>query len=127
MIVSDERVSDFASRYFKIVPPYTCMGLERNGQVIAAAVFNHYERTDIHVTVCGRVRSAGFIRAVGWYVFQQLGCLRMTAITEKPQIVAMGLRLGGEIEGRLRNHFGPGRDGIIIGILKEEWRYGQHT
>lgn len=125
MIVADSRVADFAASFFgEFCPPYTCLGIERGGRIVAAAIFNHYERTDIHVTVCGRFWSREFLRRVGAYVYGQLGCHRMTAITEQPGVVALAERLGGQVEGRLRNHFGPGRDGIIIGILKEEWRYG---
>lgn len=47
----------------------------------------------------------------------------MTAITEQPKIVRIGERLGGQVEGCLRNHFGPMRDGYVIGILKNEYRF----
>lgn len=124
MIVSDNRVADFAASFFgEFCPPYTCLGLEKDGQIVAAAILNHYEGTDIHLTAAGRFWTRQFLRELGRYVFGQLGCLRMTAITEDPQVVALSLRIGGVVEGRMRNHFGPGRDGIIIGFLKEEWRY----
>ena len=125
MIVTDDRVAQFASENLcGFVAPFTCMGLEIKGQIVAAAIFNHYEETDIHMSAVGSMWTRAFIREVGRYVFSQLGCIRMTSITEQREVVALALRLGGQIEGRMRNHFGPGRDGIVIGFLKEEWRYG---
>jgi len=47
----------------------------------------------------------------------------MTITTEKPEVVEYAKRLGGEVEGRLRDHFGEGRDATIIGILKKDWRF----
>lgn len=128
MIVTDERVPQFAAENLcGFVAPFTCMGLELNGRIVAAAIFNHYEETDIHMSAVGKRWTRGFVREVGSYVFGQLGCLRMTSITEQPEVAALAVRLGGCVEGRLRNHFGPGRDGILIGFLKEEWVHGLST
>lgn len=123
MIRTDEAVARFVSERIGmgLCPPYTCMGLERNGEVVAGVVFNCFEKPDIHVTVAGSGWTRGFIREVGRYVFDQLGCLRMTALTEQPQVVGFAKRLGGQVEGVLRWHFGPERDATIIGILRNEW------
>ena len=125
MIVTDERVARFVSGRLgvSLCPPYTCMGLERDGAIVCGAVFNVFEGADIHVGIAGSGWTRGFIRAVGRYVFDQLGCERMTAITRCGDVVAYAQRLGGQIEGRLRNHFGRGADGVVLGILRDEWRY----
>lgn len=125
MIVTDERVALFVSDAVgqAFVPPYTCMGIERDGKITAGAIFNIFEGTDCHVSIAGSGWTRGFIEAVGAYVFGQLGYLRMTAITEQPEIVRFAERLGGEVEGCLRNHFGRGRPGFIVGILKEDWKF----
>ena len=129
MIVTDERVALFVSERVgaAFVPPFTCMGLERNGEIVAGVIFNVFEGCDVHVSIAGRGWTPHFCREVGKYVFDTLKCERMTAVTEKPEIVRIAEWLGGEVEGLLRNHFGKGRDGFIVGILKEDYRFGQHA
>lgn len=126
MIVTDTRVARFVSDAVgaSFCPPYTCMGLERDGAIVAGAIFNQYEGFDVHVSIAGAGWTRAFIKAVGVYAFGQLGCLRMTATTEQQAVIDYAQRLGGQVEGRLRNHFGQGRDGVIIGILREEWKWG---
>jgi hypothetical protein len=46
----------------------------------------------------------------------------MTVITEQPKVVEYAQRIGGVVEGALRNQFGAGRDGVLIGILRDEWK-----
>ena len=123
MIVTDDRVARFVGERVgaSIVPPYTAMGIEHEGEIIAGVVFNHYERFDVHATVAGRGFTKGFLADVGEYVFGQLKCIRITVITEQPKVVRIAERLGGQVEGLLRNHFGPDRDGFLVGILKEDY------
>lgn len=99
------------------------MGIERDGDVVSGVVFNCYTRTDIHVTVAGTVWPRQFLREVGKYVFSQLKCERITVITHQARVESIAARLGGRREGILRNYFGPGQDGILIGILKAEYRF----
>jgi RimJ/RimL family protein N-acetyltransferase len=124
MLAVGEPVARFVSEQlgFALCPPWTAMGIERDGRIIGGVLFNQFEGADVAVTIAGTGWTRSFIEAVDQYVFGQLGCLRMTATTEYPEVVAYAQRLGGQVEGRLRNHFGPSRDGIIVGILKEEWR-----
>jgi RimJ/RimL family protein N-acetyltransferase len=126
LIASDERVARFVSERlgFALCPPYTCMGIERDGEIVAGAVFNCFERHDVHVSLAGTGWTRGFVKAVGAYVFGQLGCLRMTATSEHDDVIEYARRLGGKVEGRLRDHFGEGRDGIVVGILRREWPHG---
>jgi RimJ/RimL family protein N-acetyltransferase len=126
VIVTDDRVSRFISEKLdkSFVPPFTVMGLEKDGEIVVAALFNVFEGTDVHVSIAGHGWTRGFCREVGNYVFGQLGCERMTALTEHPEVVAFAERLGGQVEGLLRNHFGKGRDAYVVGILKEEYRLG---
>lgn len=105
-----------------ICPPYTAIGLERDGEIVAGVVFNNFTRHDVHVTAAGRRFTRGFLRAVGTYVFQQLGCLRMTITTEQERVIDYAKRLGARTEGRTRNHFGRGRHGVVLGILREDWK-----
>jgi len=126
MIVADERVAHFVSGSLNagFCPPWTAMGIERGGAIVAGVVFNCFEGPDVHVSAAGTGWTRAFLREVGRYVFDTLGCQRMTMVTESEAVAGLALRLGGLIEGRMRNHFGAGRDGVLIGILRDDWRYG---
>lgn len=125
MIVSDERVATFVSERlgFGLCPPFTAMGIERDGKVVAGVVFNMFEGADVHVSVAGEGWTKPFLRAVGAYVFDTLGCERMTAITSDEIAATFAERLGGQHEGILRSHFGPGKDGYVAGILASEYKF----
>jgi RimJ/RimL family protein N-acetyltransferase len=125
LIVTDERVARFISDRMGVsfCPPYVAIGIERGEDIIGAALFNHFEAADIHVSIAGEGWTRGFIRAVGVYVYDQLRCERMTAITGDPKVIEYAERLGGKVEGVMRNHFGNGKDATIVGILRDEWRY----
>lgn len=127
MIIVGEKAARFVSERlgFGLCPPYSAMGIEQKGAVVAGVIFNHFEGSDVHVSIAGTGWTPGFMRAVGHYVFNQLDCERMTAITEFPEICRIAKRMGGEVEGKLRNHFGYGRDGTIIGILRADYRFGK--
>lgn len=124
-IVSDERVARFVSDAlgFGLFPPFTAMGIEKGGILTAGVLFNCFEGKDVHVTIAGHGWTRGFLAEVGHYVFTTLGCERITAQTEQVEIVKFAERLGGQIEGLKRNHFGAGRDAFIVGILKHEYRF----
>jgi RimJ/RimL family protein N-acetyltransferase len=119
------RVSEFVSEKAGVLfhPPFTCMGIEKDGEIIAGVVFNMFEGADIHVSAAGKGWTRGFLADVGEYVFNVLGCERITAVTEQHEIVRFAERLGGQVEGCLRSHFGKGRDAFVVGILREEYRF----
>lgn len=125
MIATDERVARFVSGAlgFWLCPPYTVMGIERDGTIVAGVIFHCFEGPAVHVTLAGSGWTRGFIEEVRRYVFDQLGCERITVTSEQSTVIAYALRLGGQIEGKLRNQFGRGRDGVIVGILRDEWRF----
>lgn len=124
-IVCDDDVARFVGeRYGTIIcPPFTAMGIERDGEIVGGVVFNNFTRNDVHISVAGEGFHRGFLRAVGRYVFDQLGCLRISIETEQDRVVDLAKRLGAQTEGRKRNHFGRGRHAIVLGILKEDWKF----
>lgn len=126
MIVTGDAVARFVSDRlgFGLCPPYTAIGIESGGEILGGVLFNCFEGADVHVSIAGTGWTPGFMRAVGHYVFSQLDCERMTAITEQPAVIAIAKRMGGEVEGNMRNHFGYGRDATVIGILRGDWKYG---
>lgn len=125
-IVTDDRVARFVGKRVgaPINPPFTTIGIEKSGEIVAGAVFNIYTGPSVEVTVAalpGGV-TRGFVRACGRYVFDQLKCERATFTTADPTVVKLATRLAAQTEGRMRNYFGKGRDGIVLGILKEDWK-----
>lgn len=123
--MTDERVARFVGAQVNaiIYPPFTCMGLEQDGEIIGGAVWNCFTGPDIELTLAGRVWSRTFLKALGEYAFNQLGCIRVQMTTEQEAVARYAERLGGKREGVLRNKFGRGRDGIVIGLLEQEYRF----
>lgn len=124
-IVTDDRVAKFVGSKVNsvIFPPYTCVGIEKEGEVIGGVIFNCFTGHGVHATVAGRGWTKGFLAEIGHYVFSTLHCKRITVITEQDHVVRIAERLGGKVEGVLRNQFGKDRNGTIVGILKDEWKF----
>lgn len=126
-IVTDERVAKFVGERCGtiIYPPFTCMGLERQGEIISGVVFNCFTGNDVAVTVAGKVGAfnRSFFEAIGDYVFRQMGCLRISITTKQEHVVAIAKGLGAQVEGEKRNHFGEGQHATLLGILKEDWKF----
>lgn len=125
--MTDIRVVQFVENATGVtfVPPYTAMGVEIDGVVTGGVVFNVFEGADCHISVASSKQSwsKGFLADMGDYLFRQLALERVTVVTEQEQVVSIACRLGGQVEGVLRNHFGAGRDGTVVGILRNEWRF----
>lgn len=124
-IITDQRAAQFVADACgcSFLPPYTCIGLMKpnSDEISVAVVFNCFDAKDIHVTVAGSGWSRPFIRFVGEYVFKQLGCERITVTTSQQDVVDLALRLGGQVEGRLRNYYGRGQDALLVGILADDY------
>lgn len=126
-VVTDVRVVRFIENRLKttFIPPFTAMGVELDGAIVGGIVFNMFEGADCHMTVASDRRPwpKGFLADVGEYLFDQLKRERVTVMTEQPRVVSIARRLGGQVEGVLRHHYGHGRDATVVGILRDEWKY----
>jgi hypothetical protein len=125
MIVSTPAVAEYVGRKVGqvLVEPFTALGIERDGEVVAGVVFNVWTGPDVQMTIAAEPGcvSRPFLRRVGRYATEELGCIRATIETEQSHVVDLALRMGGQVEGVKRDLFGEGRDGIVIGILKKDW------
>jgi hypothetical protein len=127
MIVSDNRVALYVGQRNGrvIIPPFTAMGVERNGEIVAGAIFRNFNGSDIDVLVVGEVAAFTplFVRSIGRYVFDQLGCCRLSMTTNQIRVVELAQRLGAKVEGLKRDGFGPGNDAVLLGVLRSEWKF----
>lgn len=105
--------------------PHAAIGIERDGALIAGAVFHNYRHHDIEVSFAaddpGWARR-GTIRAILRYPFAQLGCTRLTALIARDNARAAKLLegLGFKREGVLRRAYDGTADALVFGMLREE-------
>jgi hypothetical protein len=125
VIVSDGRVAEFCANALGVLfyPPFQCLGIERDGEIIAGVIFNVFEANDVHLSAVGSGWTREFLAECGHHVYGTLGKGRMTFLTESPRVARYAVRLGGKVEGLMRDHYGEGRNAIVVGILKSEYRY----
>lgn len=125
MIVSGADVAAYVAGRLETnyYPPFTALGVEQDGVIVAGIVFNCWTGPDVQLSIAAEpgAMSRRFLRRVGLYITQELGCIRATIETEQPHVVEMALRMGGQIEGMKRDLYGEGRDGTVIGVLKKDW------
>ena len=106
----------------------TGIGVARGGKIIAAALFCNYQPPTIEVTFVTdspRWASRQVIGEILRFPFVQLGCKRMTAVTERTNVRARRLLegLGFRLEGVHPDAF-PSGVGLSYGLLKadaERW------
>jgi RimJ/RimL family protein N-acetyltransferase len=113
----------------EISPPFVAIGVADAAGLRGGIVYNNYNRHDIEMSIYGPgCMYRGVIRAALSYPFDQLGVLRVTAQTRRGNKLMRALlpRLGFELEGVKRRHFGPNRrdDAFVYGLLREQnkWR-----
>lgn len=125
-IVTDERVARYVSEkcQCQLMPPFTAIGIETGGRIVAGVVFNNFSARDVEVTVAGErgAFTKGFIRAVGEYVFRALDCTRMSITTRSHEVCDFARRLGAHAEGIKRDRYGEGQDAFLFGILRKDWK-----
>jgi hypothetical protein len=126
-IVTDNRVALFVGQRNEqvVIPPFTAMGVERGGEIIAGAIFRNFIGPDCDVMVVGNLEAftPGFVRSIGRYVFDQLGCCRLSMTTDQDRVIELAQRLGAKIEGVKRDGFGPGRNATLLGVLAADWKF----
>jgi RimJ/RimL family protein N-acetyltransferase len=112
--------------------PCVAIGVAHRRDIVAAAIYSNYRHPNIEVTFVTsspRWASPGAVQAIFRYPFIQLGCKRITAITEATNQPARAFlcRLGFKQEGIHPDSF-PDDDGVSYGILArdaERWTKGR--
>lgn len=106
---------------------FQAFGFERDGDLVGAVIFTEYTGNDIHVSVvttnpCWWHRR--YIRTLYEYVFDQCGCIRISALVKEDNAKSIKLLrgLGFQEEGRLRRYFNP-QDGLVFGQLRSECKW----
>ena len=106
------------------------IGSIKDGAVVAAVAFSHFNGHDIELSVAGDPGSGTrrLLGAVFGYVFGQLQCVRCTARVRKSNARARGLaaRLGFKREGVLRLGYGD-EDAVIFGLLRIDYEQQRRT
>lgn len=110
----------------------TALALARGGEIVGGAVFCGFTGRDIEASVAASRTLAwprGFLARVGAYVFDELGCARMTVLTRATNraVIRIAPRLGAVREGLKRDYFEDGADAVVFGILKGDWPHGLHS
>lgn len=90
-------------------PPYTVIGIEKNGQIVGGWLFNDYNGHNVEINVALDVPLLpGMIRAVKHYLFNQLRVRRVTGRCRESNVKSarMMSRLGFTWDGRQPFYYG---------------------
>jgi RimJ/RimL family protein N-acetyltransferase len=104
--------------------PCATIGVERHGEIVAAAIYNNYRPPNIDITFVSSSShwaSRRAIQAMLRYPFVQLGCKRLTAVTPAQNARARTflLRLGFRQEGVHPDAL-PTGDAVSYGLLAKD-------
>ena len=104
--------------------PCVSIGVSHKGALVAAAIYNEYRHPNIHVTfvtTSPRWASPGAVKTILSYPFKQLGCKRISAITNATNQPARAFlcRLGFKQEG-VHPDLLPDGDAVSYGLLVKD-------
>lgn len=108
--------------------PFTAIGLERDGELIAGTVYNHYTGANVMMSFAAipgrRWLTRSYLRAMFRYPFAQLGVRRVTGFvaSKNADSLRFSRHLGAREEGVMRQAL-PDDDLVIFGMLREECRW----
>lgn len=112
----DEIIAEYVGHGLKrkFTPPFVAMGWVREygdqWRLVAGAVFNDFNGTNLEISIYGPgALTRQTIRQCFRYVFVQCSCSRLTARTERGNVVMRRLlpKLGFVFEGEMKHYYGP--------------------
>jgi RimJ/RimL family protein N-acetyltransferase len=107
---------------------FEAVGLERDGEIIAACIYNHFTGFDICMHIAAKPGSKwctkSFLYSAFAYPFKQLGCLRVTGYVaaKDEKVIEFDKHLGFVFEGVKRCAL-PDDDLVILGMTRAECRF----
>lgn len=102
-----------------------CLGWDEGGKILVGVVINGYTGTSAEVSIAGGPWPRALVRATGEMVFGYLKCSRMGIATEQESVARLAMRAGARIEGKMQDYYGEGRDALLLGMKRCEWRFGE--
>lgn len=124
----DAKVSEWLSGLgVNLCPPFVTLAMMEDGKIIAAAVFNNYQDSNIDMSVVFSRRIAltrGNLRALFSYPFKQLGLSRVSVRTRASNMVVRKQirRLGFQPEGKKPQFYGN-EAAIEYGLLRSQCKW----
>jgi hypothetical protein len=124
----DEEIADWVAESLGVIlyPPFTAIGaVDEFGIFRGGAVFNEYNGFDVSVTIAGDgIITRGNWRSVIDYVFNQSGCLHMSAKTRRSNKLVQSIapRLGFKFVAVLPQYYGPDKadDAIMYRLSRAD-------
>lgn len=106
----------------------TAIGLEEDGELIAACVYTGYTYTSVLMHIASNKQgwmNREFLYACFNYPFNHLKCRRVSGLVrvDNPKTLAFDLHLGFKLEGVLREGEEDGCDLYMLGMLRSECRW----
>jgi hypothetical protein len=104
------------------------MVVNDDNDFVAGVVFTNFRDIDVEISCVSETPAAWrpeVCKAIFTYIFDQLGCVRCTSITTRPNRKARGFleSLGFTLEGNVRLGYDGQRDALIYGLLRSECRF----
>jgi RimJ/RimL family protein N-acetyltransferase len=109
--------------------PRAIAAVDDSGLPLGAVAFHNFTGRDIVISAVASDKhwlTRSMLKVLAMYVFDQLGCVRVTAIVAKSNKHTRKImeRLGFKVEGHMRQMVRDTEPAIIYGLLKNEWRFG---
>lgn len=129
LLYADEFVGGFieARTGERIIPPYTSFGIiGPDGLLSGAMIFNGLNEGNVEVSIYApHAISRGVLRVAASYIFETLGCTRVTARTRASKLRVRRFieKVGFQQEGVLRAYYRDGEDAILYGLTRSECRW----
>jgi hypothetical protein len=124
--VEGEEVAAFIEKKLGVTisKPYIALGfLTNDKRPLSAFVFNDHTGANIEMTAFAELGgiTRGVARYIARYVFEQLGCRRLTVRTKKrnKRVLQLAPRYGFKYEG-VAKHFYADDDAVVFRMLKSE-------
>ena len=123
---------DFANNVLEVkFVPEECRwigSVTEDMHIMGVVVYSRWTAHNCEMSVASvtpKFMTRAFLKKVFRYPFIELGLCRVTAVVEENNIKALKMNhgLGFKDEGILRNWYGEGRNGVVMGMLKDECKW----